>query len=171
MMTDGVLGRRFGTWAENLLKETAAQHPREAVQGQAAYSLGVYHRSGAQPWGEKLDEGEQARRFAEAARYFTAVIKTYAEVRPSDDRAKPADKAAAELIRIRNVPYLKVGKQAPEVIGEDLDGRAFKLSDYRGEGGAAGLLGALVRALLGHVSPRGVAREEARRQALRPPRC
>jgi cytochrome oxidase Cu insertion factor (SCO1/SenC/PrrC family) len=28
---------------------------------------------------------------------------------------------------------LKVGKIAPEIVGEDIDGTAFKLSDYRGK--------------------------------------
>ena len=28
---------------------------------------------------------------------------------------------------------LAIGKQAPEIVGEDLDGVEFKLSDYRGK--------------------------------------
>ena len=43
------------------------------------------------------------------------------------------DKAAAELTRIKNLPNLKVGKTAPEIVGEDIDGKQFKLSDYRGK--------------------------------------
>jgi len=31
------------------------------------------------------------------------------------------------------VQHLKVGKVAPEIEGADLDGVAFKLSDYRGK--------------------------------------
>jgi len=45
-------------------------------------------------------------------------------------RAKLADDARAELDEIRN---LAVGKPAPEITGTDLDGRPFKLSDYRGK--------------------------------------
>lgn len=30
-------------------------------------------------------------------------------------------------------PGPKVGEQAPEISGEDVDGKAFKLSDYRGK--------------------------------------
>ena len=29
--------------------------------------------------------------------------------------------------------HLSVGKQAPEIAGADVDGRKFKLSDYRGK--------------------------------------
>ena len=45
-------------------------------------------------------------------------------------RAKLAEDARAELDEIRN---LAVGKPAPEITGTDLDGRPFKLSDYRGK--------------------------------------
>jgi cytochrome oxidase Cu insertion factor (SCO1/SenC/PrrC family) len=41
-----------------------------------------------------------------------------------------AERAEAELFEIR---HLAVGKEAPEIEGEDQDGRRFKLSDYRGK--------------------------------------
>ncbi len=40
------------------------------------------------------------------------------------------EKAAAELFQIRN---LAVGNVAPDIEGEDQDGKRFKLSDYRGK--------------------------------------
>ncbi len=40
------------------------------------------------------------------------------------------DKAKAELFQIHR---LAVGKEAPEIEGEDQDGERFKLSDYRGK--------------------------------------
>src|SRR5262249_54786889 len=39
------------------------------------------------------------------------------------------EKARAELFEYR---YLLVGKEAPDIEGEDQDGQRFKLSDYRG---------------------------------------
>ena len=36
----------------------------------------------------------------------------------------------SELFNIRN---LAIGRQAPDIEGEDQDGRRFKLSDYRGK--------------------------------------
>ena len=33
----------------------------------------------------------------------------------------------------RPTPGPKVGEQAPDIIGEDVDGKEFKLSDYRGK--------------------------------------
>ena len=41
-----------------------------------------------------------------------------------------AERAKAELFEIRN---LSVGKEAPDIEGEDQDGKRFKLSDYRGK--------------------------------------
>jgi AhpC/TSA family len=120
-------------WAEKILAETAVKHPQRAVRGQALYALGDYHRYRAQPWGEKLSEAEEAKRFATASAYFTEVAQAYADVSTPDGRARLGDKAASELTRIRNVPNLKVGKTAPDVEGEDLDGKRFKLSDYRGK--------------------------------------
>jgi hypothetical protein len=61
------------------------------------------------------------------------VTKNYAAVTTPDGKAKLGDKAAAELVRIKNIPNLKVGKIAPEIVGEDIDGKQFKLSDYRGK--------------------------------------
>jgi len=34
---------------------------------------------------------------------------------------------------VRPSPGPQVGQQAPEIIGEDVDGKEFKLSDYRGK--------------------------------------
>jgi hypothetical protein len=38
--------------------------------------------------------------------------------------------AARQLYALRNI---KVGKVPPEIAGNDMDGTAFKLSDYRGK--------------------------------------
>jgi hypothetical protein len=125
--------RSTESWAEKVLKEVAEKHPQKEVQGQAVYALGVYHRYRAQPFGEKLSEEEEAKRMAEAARHFTEVTKNYAGVKTPDGKATLGDKAASELVRIKNLPNLKVGKTAPDIVGEDIDGKKFKLSDYRGK--------------------------------------
>ena len=75
------------------------------------------------------------------------------------------EQAKGELFELR---HLAVGKAAPEIEGEDIDGAKFKLSRLPREGGAARLLGALVRPVPGHVPARAVAREEARRTSRSP---
>jgi hypothetical protein len=125
--------RSTEAWAGTLLEAAAGKHPRKEVRGQALYALGVYHRYRAQPYGKKLSEDEEARYLAEAAKYFTDVVKNYATVKTPDDKATLGDKAASELVRIKNLPNLKVGKTAPDIVGEDIDGKKFSLRDYRGK--------------------------------------
>jgi hypothetical protein len=47
-----------------------------------------------------------------------------------DKKRSVGEAADAELFEIR---HLQPGKQAPDIAGEDIDGKAFKLSDYRGK--------------------------------------
>ncbi len=77
----GLRYRSTEAWAEKLLME-AAKHPVRAVRGQATFALGDYFRP--QPWGQKLSEEEEARRLAEAARYYTEVTESYADVDTPD---------------------------------------------------------------------------------------
>jgi hypothetical protein len=129
-----VMYRYTEPWPGQLLEAAAAKHPQNAVRGQAHYALGVYHRYRAlRPYDEKLPAEEEARRLAEAAKYFTEVTKSYAAIATPDGKATLGDKAARELVRIKNLPNLKIGKPAPEIVGEDIDGRPFKLADYRGK--------------------------------------
>jgi hypothetical protein len=116
-----------------LLQDVAAKHPQQVVRGQATYVFGMYYRYRAQPWEKKPSEEEEAKLLREAERHFQEVAKTYAEVKTPDGLAKLGDKAASQLTRIKNLSSLKVGKVAPEIEGEDLDGKKFKLSDYRGK--------------------------------------
>ena len=41
-----------------------------------------------------------------------------------------ADKTAGPLFELRN---LAIGKTAPDIVADDLDGKSFKLSEYRGK--------------------------------------
>jgi hypothetical protein len=120
-------------WSQSILKEAAARHPQPAVRGQALFALGDYHRNGIRFPREKLTEAEEAERLAEAGRYYAAVAKEYAAHPTPDGQSTLGVKANAELTRLKNIPNLKVGKVAPEVEGEDIDGVKFKLSDYRGK--------------------------------------
>jgi peroxiredoxin len=47
------------------------------------------------------------------------------------ERQHPADAAMVEAQR-RVVGKLTIGKPAPDIVGKDLDGKEFRLSDYRG---------------------------------------
>jgi hypothetical protein len=120
-------------WVEKLFKEVAARHPEKAIRGQAVYALGDYYRSRAHPYGDKISDADKAKYLAEAGRFYTQAKESFADVRTPDAKAKLGDLAARELVRLKNIPNLKVSKQAPEIAGEDIDGQHFKLSDYRGK--------------------------------------
>jgi hypothetical protein len=115
---------------ERVLKEVVAKHPQEAVRGLALYALGDYHRPDS--W-EQVSEAEKGKRLAEAERCYAEVAKTYADVPMPDGRGKLGPKATSELLRIKNLPNLTVGKTAPDIVGEDIDGKPLKLSDFRGK--------------------------------------
>jgi hypothetical protein len=116
-----------------LLEEVAAKHPQQAVRGQALFALGMFQRYKAHPWDEEVSQADELKRLAPAERTFREVVKTYAAVKTPDDKTTLGTRAGAELARIKNLPDLKVGKAAPDIAGEDVDGRPLKLSDYRGK--------------------------------------
>lgn len=76
-----------------------------------------------------LVQADPAKLQAEAEQLFETVAKEYGSIEHSY-RGTLAKAAQAELFELRN---LQIGKTAPEISGADLDGGAFKLSDYRGK--------------------------------------
>ncbi len=76
----------------------------------------------------RLKSTDPAQVLKEVESLFERVEKEYADI--GSGRGMLGKQAAAELNEIRN---LGVGKPSPEITGEDLDGKTFKLSDYRGK--------------------------------------
>jgi cytochrome oxidase Cu insertion factor (SCO1/SenC/PrrC family) len=72
-------------------------------------------------------DGDEAIKEAEAV--FAQALEKFGDVTLSGG-GQVAERAEAELFEIRN---LRVGKEAPDIEGEDQDGNVFKLSDYRGK--------------------------------------
>jgi RNA polymerase sigma factor (sigma-70 family) len=64
----------------------------------------------------------------EAERCYERLLADYADVKVGDEPV--GDRARAALFEIR---HLQVGGAAPDIKGQDLDGRAFRLSEYRGK--------------------------------------
>ena len=93
---------------KEFLTAAMAKNPHQQVKGAAALSLGqlMAHRNPAQ-----------------AEQHFNDVIEKYGT-------AEQKKTAKGELFEMHN---LAIGKVAPEITGEDVDGKKFKLSDYRGK--------------------------------------
>jgi hypothetical protein len=117
--------------ATALIEAVAKKNPDRAARGQALL---------ARAWEMKnrftvaeCNKAPQVERLAaETEKAFAAVLKDYADcprlLREGGRRL--GELAKEELYELR---HLRVGKVAPEIEGEDLDGVKFKLSDYRGK--------------------------------------
>src|SRR5262249_26877522 len=99
-------------------------------QAKAQFAIGfIYRRRAGQ---EASTDEDRDRATAEAAKAFNTLKSKYADVKPQGEKSF-GERAETMLAGLDNVAKLVVGKTAPEIEGEDLDGKAFKLSDYRGK--------------------------------------
>ncbi|MBI2949851.1 MAG: redoxin domain-containing protein [Verrucomicrobia bacterium] len=93
-----------------------------------------YHRVFGKAFLEALQRQDHAAVGKEAEALYDRAAERHADVKIPvtyfGSGGTVGEKAKAELFRIR---HLAVGKEAPEIEGEDQDGRRFKLSDYRGK--------------------------------------
>jgi thiol-disulfide isomerase/thioredoxin/tRNA A-37 threonylcarbamoyl transferase component Bud32 len=120
------LAGRTAEQTDRLLAEAAAKQPDDKGRGLASYYLGysLTKQAEAAPVGSK----EQLALFARAEAAYEQVAKEYAAVTVND--ANLGEAAARKLYAVR---HLSVGRTAREVSGPDVDGKPFKLSDYRGK--------------------------------------
>ena len=79
----------------------------------------------------RLDPGSLDR---EAEALLARIIEDYADLPHNDRHQRPEAKTLGDAARINlhEMQRLTIGKAAPEIEGKDLDGRPFRLSDYRG---------------------------------------
>jgi hypothetical protein len=142
------LGVGFAKESERFLRTVLEKNPHQQVQGLACLAL-------AQFLNHRLRLLDRIRDGPELAKDYEILLgKAYLGELQGQDRAKLANevetlfeqaanqdgdvkgpfpvaaKAKAELFKIR---HLAVGKEAPEIEGEDQQGKTFKLSDYRGK--------------------------------------
>jgi len=76
----------------------------------------------------RLKSTDPANLVKEVESLFEKVEKEFADI--NDGRGTLGKLAANELNEIRN---LGIGKPSPDITGEDIDGKPFKLSDYKGK--------------------------------------
>ncbi|HEV7223119.1 MAG TPA: carboxypeptidase regulatory-like domain-containing protein [Pirellulales bacterium] len=120
-------------WAETILKAAAERHPQRDVRGQAVFALGDYYREGAFPWGREAPEAEKARLLAAARSRYQQTVDEFSETPTPDGKTTLGEKARHELTRLKNLPDLKVGRPAPPIEAEALDGKPMSLAEYRGK--------------------------------------
>lgn len=118
-----VMARSASMNAEATLKKILEKAKKPEIRAAASVALGQMLAAKLDRLGSKPEEAEQVA--GEAEKYFTMVINDTSE-------GAKRHKASAEL-ELKVLRTLRVGKEAPEIAGADLDGKAFKLSDYRGK--------------------------------------
>lgn len=71
----------------------------------------------------------------DAAREEAEAIKLYTELRDKYGAESHGNTTYREIanLALHEIQHLGIGKPAPEIVGEDIDGVKFKLSDYRGK--------------------------------------
>jgi RNA polymerase sigma factor (sigma-70 family) len=141
----------WSTAAERLLRVATDSALTAEARGQACFSLGLLlanrardlrqhlgpepnlllkleqtARSGGQKSGKSSDENPAALD-QEAERFLTGVMDLYSNV--SGKNGTLGAMAEPQLFVLRE---LAVGKPAPEVEGQDVDGKTFRLSEYLG---------------------------------------
>ncbi len=115
-----------------LIRAVADKNPDRTARGQALMAFAWQARQKfAEAESKQSPEAEQ--RAAEAEKAFEAVVTGYADcLWPIGEKDNPrtlGEVAGQELFALR---HLRVGKPAGEIEGEDLDGRKFKISNFRG---------------------------------------
>jgi thiol-disulfide isomerase/thioredoxin len=140
----------FGKEYETFLRAVAAKNPHQTVQATASVALGHFLNNRLQRVDLCREQPDLAKEFSglygkeylaelqrqdrekvvkEIESTFEQAAEKYGDVKfPGGDTV--AERAKAELFEVRN---LSVGKEAPDIEGEDEDGKRFKLSDYRGK--------------------------------------
>jgi len=135
--------------AEKLLRGVCEKGTDDQTKGTACFTLGEFLKEQAQLVRMIKDDAEVAKRIEsfygkeavgrfikkdpaaldkEAESLFERTAKQFGAVKYG--RSSLADVAKAQLFEIR---HLGIGKVAPEIVGEDIDGKPMKLSDYKGK--------------------------------------
>jgi hypothetical protein len=99
--------------AETFFRAVIEKNPSREAKGQATMALAQALLSSKPKEAEKL---------------FEKVVAEYGDVKSF--RGTLAKAAEANLFELR---HLQVGMVAPDIEGEDMEGKKFKLSDYRGK--------------------------------------
>jgi hypothetical protein len=120
------LGRQGAPGGEKLFRAVAEKSKSNDAKGLAWLALGQSLFGQSNQGDLADDKRDELRKEAEEA--LQTVIDKFADAKLFNRTA--GDLAAGTLFEVQ---HLAVGKEVPDLEGEDLDGTEFKLSDYRGK--------------------------------------
>ena len=148
--TKAVCGRFSTNYdeGEELLLRVATDSPLRELRGHALVALGslrkdlceieenLHTAEGRAQYTDwygaelvaRLREADAETLLSEAEAAYREVLEQYGDVEADDQSLEEiAERDLYELL------HLRIGVEAPEIVGEDLDGVEFRLSDYRGK--------------------------------------
>jgi thiol-disulfide isomerase/thioredoxin len=126
-----ILKDRSDEGSIELLKAIVEKQTDKKVQAKACLALvGVCEKAAARA--KEIRDNEEARKKAEAAQGKEAVEKLLKNADRVAKDGKEYAKVYAEKFK-DVVPDLGIGKPAPEVVSQDLNGKKVKLSELRGK--------------------------------------
>ena len=99
---------------EAKLEQLIEESPHETVKASATMAL-----------------AKNVKDEARAEKLYESLVANYGDLTSAMTRGKTFKEVAGNALF--QLKYLSIGKVAPDIEGEDLDGVAFKLSDYRGK--------------------------------------
>jgi hypothetical protein len=114
---------------EKLVKAVIEKNQHPEAQGQARLALANNLKQRATGGPTSAEEREKLAKQAE--QMYEEIIAKFADVQVGN--AKLAALAKGQLSELKAAANLAVGKVAPDIVGPDVDGKEFKLSDYRGK--------------------------------------
>ena len=112
---------------QDLLRTVIQTNKYKDCQALATYSLGLLFKKNAK---EAKGDDKDSHILA-AEKHFNMVSEKYANVKLGEELLGKL--AASQLMGLKMMDQLQVGKPVPEISGEDLDGKALKLSDFKGK--------------------------------------
>jgi thiol-disulfide isomerase/thioredoxin len=117
--------------AVDLIKQVAEKNPDRAARGQAAIAI-AWQANGRFAVAEFRNTPGLETLAAQAEKAFEKVIADYADCPRllGDEKRTLGDMVKGDLFELR---HLRLGKAAPDIVGEGVDGEKFKLSDHRGK--------------------------------------
>jgi hypothetical protein len=112
---------------ERLFRALLSGSPHRTVQAHACFALAMFLKARSEQEGQEESAGSAKDR-EEAAQLFDRVIKQFPDAQYDGEHLiKDAERSLYEI------KYLGIGKVAPEIEGEDIDGKRFSLGEYRGK--------------------------------------
>jgi hypothetical protein len=141
------LARAYDKESGDFLRAVLDKNPSRDLQGQACLTLAQYLKNRdlvldalkqrpdvakilegmvGKEYTDELKKMDPAKAQKETEQLFDRAADTYGDV-------KVGGQKIADLPDLFEIKHLSVGKEAPEIEGEDLDGKKLKLSDYRGK--------------------------------------